>query len=186
MNTAAHVVSLAPPRSAGSETVEIRQESHREILLLSMNRPPERGPLSPRDPETGNTRTRRSTLLPLTGSWSQCAVLKSWRLPLNPAGTNAKLSLPARHEWGESRREGSSENSKPPSPEPERLLSPALSSSRNGGEGVRRSTFSGSGAQNANFRGPWILSPARSGGRERERSGIHVPHARCANRGDCP
>ena len=56
--------------------------------------PRERGPLSPRDPETGNTRTRRSALLPLAGSWFQCAVLKSCRLAPNRSADHLIGSTP--------------------------------------------------------------------------------------------
>ncbi len=86
-------------------------------LSLSANRPPERGP------ETGNARTQRSTLLPLAGSWSHCAALKSWRLRMNQS---ADLLI------------GSN---------------------------------------------PISAATSESGDR---RSGVHVPNARCANRGDCP
>ena len=48
-----------------------------------MNRRPERGPPSPREPETGNERTRRSALPTLSSSWSQCENSNSWRLSMN-------------------------------------------------------------------------------------------------------
>ena len=50
-------------------------------------------------------------------------ILARRALFVNPAGTKGKLSLPARHEWGESRREGRSRKT-------QNLLSPPRSSLR--------------------------------------------------------
>ena len=55
----------------------------------------------------------------LRGSWPQCAVLEPLRLPMNRSGTSAPgLSLPARNEWGESRREGPPSTISTSSPRP--------------------------------------------------------------------
>ncbi|MSU64327.1 MAG: hypothetical protein EXS31_18380 [Pedosphaera sp.] len=45
-----------------------------------MNRPPERGQPCPREPAPNNSRTWLSALLSNCGSWSRCAISKSWKL----------------------------------------------------------------------------------------------------------
>lgn len=53
---------------------------------LPKGRPPnidwQGAPLCAPSWRTGNARIRRPALLSLAGSWSQCLVLKSWRLPM--------------------------------------------------------------------------------------------------------
>ncbi len=49
-----------------------------------MNRLSERGQPCPHESSPRHSRTRLSALLSFAGSWSRCAILKSWRLSMNP------------------------------------------------------------------------------------------------------
>src|SRR6266513_5499031 len=74
---------------------------------LSVKRLSERGQPCPRESNSMNSRPRLSALLSFAGSWFQCAILESWKLPLNRAVVGQpswlpvlRASLPAEHLGG--------------------------------------------------------------------------------------